>query len=112
LRPVVRSTFSTRVLDLPNVSNDLLAAGRQTKAVLIRDEREARPCFEVARDFRALDLKKHKHYRPAMKIANVRMPHDEIAPRRDCRPVHNLVLKVLMSRRELRSEIFYLHAAR
>jgi hypothetical protein len=35
----------------------VLAAGRQTKAVLIRDEREARPCFEVARDFRALDLK-------------------------------------------------------
>jgi hypothetical protein len=57
LRPVVRSTFSTRVLDLPDVSNDLLAVGRQTKAVLIRDEREARPCFEVARDFRALDLK-------------------------------------------------------
>jgi hypothetical protein len=47
----------SRVLDLPDASNDLLAAGRQTKAILIRDEREARPCFEVARDFRALDLK-------------------------------------------------------
>jgi hypothetical protein len=35
----------------------ICAASRQTKAVLIRDEREARPCFEVARDFRALDLK-------------------------------------------------------
>jgi hypothetical protein len=35
----------------------VLAAGAQTKAVLIRDEREARPCFEVARDLRALDLK-------------------------------------------------------
>jgi hypothetical protein len=35
----------------------VLAADRQTKAILIRDEREARPCFEVARDFRALDLK-------------------------------------------------------
>jgi hypothetical protein len=35
----------------------VLAADRQTKAVLIHDEREARPCFEVARDFRALDLK-------------------------------------------------------
>jgi hypothetical protein len=35
----------------------VLAASRQTKAVLIRDEREARPSFEVARDFRALVLK-------------------------------------------------------
>jgi hypothetical protein len=51
-------------------------------------------------------------YRPAMEIADVRMPHDEIAPRRNCRPVHNFVGKVLMSRRELRSEIFYSDAAR
>lgn len=74
------------------------AVSRQTKAVLIHDEREAKPCFEVARDLRALDLKEHKHFRLATKIADVAMPHDEIARRRDRRPVHNLVLNVLMSR--------------
>jgi hypothetical protein len=47
LHPVVR--FALRIV--------VLAAGGQTKAVLIRDEREAKPCFEVARDFRALELK-------------------------------------------------------
>jgi len=35
----------------------LHAVSRQTKAVLIHDEREAKPCFEVARDVRALELK-------------------------------------------------------
>jgi len=40
------------------------------------------------------------------------MPHDEIAPRRDCLPVHNFVGKVLMSRGELRTEILYSDAAR
>jgi hypothetical protein len=41
-----------------------------------------------------------------MEIANVRMPHDEIAPRRACRPVHKLVLNTLMSRMELRILFF------
>jgi hypothetical protein len=36
----------------------VLVARRQTKAVLMRDERAAKPFSEVARDLRALDLKK------------------------------------------------------
>jgi hypothetical protein len=35
-----------------------LLPSRQTKALLIRDEREAKPFSDVARDLRALDLKK------------------------------------------------------
>jgi hypothetical protein len=42
------------------VTSALLDANRQTKAVLIRDERETRPCFDDARDFRARFSKIHK----------------------------------------------------
>jgi hypothetical protein len=60
LHPVVCFTFA-RECDLISLARrfgtTILAAGRQTKAILIRGEREARPCFEVARDFRTLELK-------------------------------------------------------
>src|ERR1019366_949012 len=42
------------------VTSALLDANRQTKAVLIRDERETRPCFDDPRDFRTRFLKIHK----------------------------------------------------
>ena len=42
------------------VTSALLDANRQTKAVLIRDERETRPYFDDARDFRTRFSKIHK----------------------------------------------------
>ncbi|MGA2566589.1 MAG: hypothetical protein ABSF41_07155 [Pseudolabrys sp.] len=86
--------------------------GRQRKAVLIRDERETRPCFDDAQDFQARISKIHKRYRPAMKIADVGVPYDENAQRRDGVPVHKLVCNVLMSRAEFKSRIKFPSAAR
>jgi hypothetical protein len=54
-------------------------ANRQKTAILICDERGARPCFDNAQDFRARSSKIHMRYRPAMKIADVRVPYDENA---------------------------------
>ena len=42
------------------VTSALPDANRQTNAVLIRDEREMRPCFDDAQDFRARFSKIHK----------------------------------------------------
>jgi len=85
--------------------------GRQRKAVLIRDERDMRPCFDNAQDFRARISKIHKGYWPAMKIADVGVPYDENAQRRDGAPVYKLVCNVLMSRAEFKSRIKFPSAA-
>lgn len=45
------------------------------------------------------------HYKPAIKIEKVRMPHGEMARRRAWAPVDSLVSKALMSRMELRSRM-------
>ena len=87
-------------------------ADGQSTAILIRDEREARPCSDNAQDFRACISKIHKRYRPAMKIADVGVPYDENAQRRDGVPVHKLVCNVLMSRAEFKSRIKFPSAAR
>ena len=75
-------------------------ACRQTWAVLIRDERGARPCFDNAQDFRARSSKIHKRYRLAKKIADVCVPYDKNMSHSDGAPVHKLVGNVLMSRAE------------
>jgi hypothetical protein len=64
---------------LPTFRTAAFDASRQISAVLIYDERGARPCFDNAQDFRARSSKIHMRYRPAMKIADVRVPHDENA---------------------------------
>jgi len=76
----------------------------------MRDEREAKPFSEVARDLRAPDLKKHMHYEPAIKIEKVRMPHDEMAHFSACASVDSLVSKALMSRMELRCRMHKTYA--
>jgi len=47
-----------------------------------------------------------------MKIADVGVPYDENAQRRDGAPVHKLVCNVLMSRAEFKSRIKFLGAVR
>jgi hypothetical protein len=74
---------------------------RQTKAILIRDEREPKPFFDNARDFRARISKIHKRSPLATGIADVRVSHDEIARPRGARPVHKLVSNALIRRAEL-----------
>jgi hypothetical protein len=87
------------------VTSALLDANRQTKAVLIRDEREMRPCFDDARDFRTRFLKIHKRERPAMGFTDIRVSHDKNARQRDGVPVHKVDCNVLMSRAEFRSRV-------
>jgi hypothetical protein len=45
------------------------------------------------------------HYKPAIKIEKVRMPHDEMTRFGACAPVDSLVSKALMSRMELQSRM-------
>jgi hypothetical protein len=84
----------------------------QNTAVLIRDEREARPCFDDARDFRARFLKIHKRYRLAIRFAVVRVSHEKKSYRHGDPSVHKLVCKALMSRGEFRSRNCISGAAR
>lgn len=80
---------------------------RQIKPTLIRDERDARPFFDNAQDFRARDAKIHKRYRLAIGIADVGVPYGETAHRQSRRPMHKMVCKVLIERVEFRSYVFF-----
>ena len=94
------------------VTSALLDANRQTKAVLIRNEREARPYFDDARDFRARFSKIHKRYRLAMGFTDIRVSYDKNAHQCDGVPVHKVDCNVLMSRAESRSRNKISSAAR
>jgi hypothetical protein len=80
---------------------------RQTKHILIRDERDARALSDNAQDLRARFSKIHKRYYRTTGFPPKRLSTNENARRQNRPPVHKIVCKVLIVRVEFRSCVYF-----